>query len=117
MYIIFPKWFRHYSVRAILCAHKPFFLLPIFLSSPIVYAQFPGKVIETDRTDTVAPGFQGSINTLTDNTEVLTGKIVLDDSFPKSRLLFGSGIPIVENGKLLLDASPGLAIRRNTTSK
>ncbi len=27
------------------------------------------------------------------------------------------GTPIIENGKLLLDASPGLAIRRSTISK
>ena len=117
MYIIRPKWLCNYFIRAILCAHKPFFLLPIILSGLFSNAQFPGKVIETDRGDTTPPGVLGSINMLTDNTEVLTGKIVLDDSLPKSRLLFGSGTPIIENGKLLLDASPGLAISRNTTSK
>jgi hypothetical protein len=117
VYIIFPKWCRHYSIRAILCAHKPFFLLPIILSGLDAYAQFPGKVIETDRTDTIVAGVLGSINMLTDNTEVLTGKIVLDDSLPKSRSLFGSGTSIIEKGNLLLDASAGLAINRNTTSK
>ena len=83
-----------YIIRAILYPHKPFLLLSVILLGFTVDAQFPEKVIETNCGDTIAPGLQGSINTLTDNTEVLTGTKLLDDSFPKSHPLYGSGLPM-----------------------
>ena len=48
--------------------------------------------METDRADTIEPGMKESINMFTDNTQVLFRTKLLDDSFPKSPLLFGSGI-------------------------
>ena len=43
-------------------------------------------------TDTIPAGIKGSINPLTDNNPVHTGEDLLDDSFPNSWPLFGSGI-------------------------
>jgi hypothetical protein len=93
MYINIPKkWPWHYIIRAILYTHKPLLLLSVIFSNFTIDAQFPGKIIETDCGDTITPILQVSINTLTDNTELLTWTKLLDDSFSKSHPLFGSGI-------------------------
>jgi len=48
--------------------------------------------VVTPPPDSIASGVQGSINSLRDNTPVLTGDDLLDRSFPDSIPLFGSGI-------------------------
>ncbi|WP_223034358.1 DcaP family trimeric outer membrane transporter [Hanstruepera marina] len=54
-------------------------------------------------TDTIASGIQGSINPLTDNTAVLTGIELLDESFPNSIPLFGSDVRMKIGGYVKAD--------------
>lgn len=60
----------------------------------------PGK---SNQPDTIPTGVQGSINPLRDNTKVLTGDDLLDQSFPNSWPLFGSGIRMTIGGYVKAD--------------
>lgn len=53
--------------------------------------------------DTIPPGVQGSVNPLSDNTAVLTGEDLLDDSFPNSWPIFGSDIRMSIGGYVKAD--------------
>ena len=58
------------------------------------------KVVSTD---TIAPGVQGSPNPMADNNYVLVGEDLLDDAFPSSWPLFGSGIRMKVGGYVKAD--------------
>jgi hypothetical protein len=58
---------------------------------------------EEVRTDTIQPGIQGSINPMTDNTAVLTGTELIDQSFPNSMPLFGSDVRMRIGGYVKAD--------------
>jgi hypothetical protein len=62
------------------------------LMSFTVVAQITGEPIVTDRSDTIPPGVQGSINPLTDNAPVYSVDELLDSSFPGSWPMFGTDV-------------------------
>lgn len=49
------------------------------------------KLNNTDEADTIQVGLQGSVNPMNANERVLTGDQLLDESFPNSIPIFGSG--------------------------
>jgi len=61
------------------------------------------QTTEQPSTDTIPPGIQGSINPLRDNNLVLTGDELLDQSFPGSWPLFGTGIRMKIGGYVKAD--------------
>ena len=72
-------------------SYKDYILLFILICfSGLINAQNDSS--NTEVTDTIQPGVQGSVIPLSDNTFILTGDELLDTSFPNSWPLFGSGI-------------------------
>lgn len=81
-----------------------FILLILFaLTGITANAQYTNVPPNTTQPDTLQPGVQGSINPLTDNTDVITGSDLLDDSFPNSWPLFGSDIRMRIGGYVKAD--------------
>ena len=66
-------------------------------------AQNKETSVQTDRPDTIPPGVQGAINPLLENKVVLTGADLLDQSFPNSWPLFGTGIRMTVGGYVKAD--------------
>ena len=54
-------------------------------------------------TDTIPAGVQGSVIPMSDNTKVITGQELLDESFPNSWPLFGSGVRMSIGGYVKAD--------------
>ena len=72
-------------------SYRDYILLFILICfSGLINAQNDSS--NTEVTDTIQPGVQGSVIPLSDNTYILTGDELLDTSFPNSWPLFGSGI-------------------------
>jgi len=88
--------------RSIIC-----FFLIVFFTFQISFSQesdqISKKESEAVQIDTIASGMQGSINPMTDNTEVLTGTQLLDKSFPSSIPLFGSNVRMKIGGYVKTD--------------
>ncbi len=75
----------------------------LLLMSYASFAQITGEAIVTDRPDTIPAGVQGSVNPLTDNTKIITGAELLDDSFPGSWPLFGTDVRMKIGGYVKAD--------------
>ena len=77
--------------------------------SPIILLLFTGQLCAqgTDNQplpiDTIQPGVQGSVMPMSDNTFVLTGEELLDESFPNSWPLFGSNVRMRIGGYVKAD--------------
>jgi hypothetical protein len=67
------------------------------------FGQNPKTNAAEIQTDTIQPGIQGSINPMTDNTAVLTGTELIDDSFPGSLPLFGTNVRMRVGGYVKAD--------------
>lgn len=82
-------------------------LVIVLLTCQIISSQNSDKATNPSadevRTDTIAPGMQGSINPMTDNTAVLTGTELLDESFPSSLPIFGSDVRMRIGGYVKAD--------------
>ena len=75
----------------------------LLMMSYVTVAQITGKVIVTDKPDTIPSGVQGSVNPLTDNTPVHSGDELLDSSFPGSWPLFGTDVRMKIGGYVKAD--------------
>ncbi|MFD1314806.1 DcaP family trimeric outer membrane transporter [Namhaeicola litoreus] len=75
----------------------------LILSSLVVIGQNTKDIDSSFSTDTIAPGIQGSINPLTDNTPILSGEELIDDSFPNSLPIFGSNVRMKIGGYVKAD--------------
>ena len=82
---------------------KIFFLPILVLTTFMVSAQNTKDADAVISTDTIAPGLQGSINPLTDNTPILSGDELIDDSFPSSLPIFGSNVRMRIGGYVKAD--------------
>ena len=80
-------------------------LVVFFLFSIISFAQdsLSTTTTESVQPDTIQPGVQGSINPLSDHTQVLTGTELLDKSFPNSWPIFGTDIRMRIGGYVKAD--------------
>jgi hypothetical protein len=83
-------------------SYKDYILLFILicLSSHIIAQKDSSN---TEVTDTIQPGVQGSVIPLSDNNYILTGDELLDTSFPNSWPIFGSGIRMGIGGYVKAD--------------
>ena len=79
-------------------------LLILLLPHQTAFSQnVADQATQTDQPDTLRAGLQGSINPLTDNIFAETGEELLDQSFPNSWPLFGSGIRMSIGGYVKAD--------------
>ena len=80
-----------------------FLLLVLGLFSLEVSAQDEEKKSTYMNPDTIQKGMQGSVNPLSDNHIASTGDDLLDESFPASWPLFGSGVRMRVGGSVKAD--------------
>ena len=69
----------------------------------ILFGQDTQEKAASVSTDTIAPGIQGSVNPMTDNTDVITGDVLLDSSFPNSWPIFGTNVRMSVGGYVKAD--------------
>lgn len=72
----------------------------------LCYPSFGQNNLETgntNRSDTIQAGLQGSVNPLNANPQIYTGEDLLDESFPNSWPLFGSGTRLRIGGYVKAD--------------
>ena len=82
----------------------PLVILSFLFFLPLMV--FGQNVKDTDKlvsTDTIEPGIQGSINPLTDNTDILTGIELIDDTFPSSLPIPGTNVRMKIGGYVKAD--------------
>ncbi len=77
-------------------------LLAMLIPSMALQAQQDTARVVLDP-DSIAPGVQGSVNPLTDNTKVMTGDELLDSNFPNSWPVFGSDVRMSVGGYVKAD--------------
>ncbi len=82
---------------------KRLLIFSIILTSISGYLNAQDTTDVTTRPDTIPQGQQGSVNPLSEHKEALTGDALLDDSFPASWPLFGTGIRLKIGGYVKSD--------------